>query len=205
MDVPDPAKLSTDECKKASDHYNHRAGLKVSHCCCRFLGELMDGPPRGGKLEGVRLEERLNDKLQEAKDDLILYCSAYFDSLNHPNKDDFVVPFAAAGPYWTYAQITPDVVPVIDWRRQGIVDDDDDDELNSKVELFLSRFMADYWVLGTPDSDNALAGMADSESLYRLADDSSLCNIRGHPLFYVHVNLRCRACRVSKAVRNIFP
>ncbi|KAF8325906.1 hypothetical protein F5887DRAFT_900699 [Amanita rubescens] len=126
-------------------HYQHRAGVKVTHQCCALLGELKKAPRRTFR-GPARLHDTAYSLISQAQTEVLTYCAAYFEGNAQAEP---VIALAAMGPYWKWAVIGPtDVEGLYDWT-----DHREDDE---KAKELRKKFQPRPFVLGTRKSDEEL-------------------------------------------------
>ena len=125
-------------------HYQHRAGVKVTHQCCALLGELKKAPRRT-----FRGPARLHDTyslMTQAQTEVLTYCAAYFEGNAQAEP---VIALAATGPYWKWAVISfTDVEGLHDWA--------DHTENDERAKELRKKFQPRPFVLGTRKSDREL-------------------------------------------------
>jgi len=141
-------------------HYVHRAGVKVFHHCCALIAELKTAPPRFST--GVSRLFLTDFHLHAAQEDLVEYCSAYFECNPHASS---VIGFAAAGPFWKWSVIQPPDLPRVNWMTKKV-----DKANDPKLREFHSKFGHNVFTLGTPESDKELS-IISQEHIYPMLHD----------------------------------
>jgi hypothetical protein len=147
-------------------HFRHRAGKKILHQCGVLIGEIKRAPDRDADLADQPAAHRFHvmTKLATAQKELYEYCSAYFTSYSQAKT---VIAFAAAGPFWDYATVKRDEVPTWD---KALKQPKPTRNPERTLESFKDRFLGDFLVLGTVESDEELTNINRTTFSAKLAD-----------------------------------
>ena len=137
--------------------YAARAGIKTVHQCVILIGEFKQAPPRtetdivGLETTNLPVSDDAKDVsntrdtdwvdslcllLAEAIEDTMLYCAMHFDADPRASK---VIVLASAGPFWQWAIVKREQVPLFNWLTKLPLECQGNAEL--RVDLLLCLIM----------------------------------------------------------------
>ncbi|KIJ89688.1 hypothetical protein K443DRAFT_117642 [Laccaria amethystina LaAM-08-1] len=171
--------------------YIARAGIKIVHRCVVLIGEFKRAPARAefkrapGQAEADVVTNILNAEevpddvdaltagdweaklqvlLKEAIEDTMRYCAIHF--IIYPSASE-VIALASAGPFWQWATIRREQVPLFEWLSGLTVESEENEELRNN---FNASFGHDYYVLTTAESDDQINKMRNV--MFKLINNS---------------------------------
>ena len=171
--------------------YAARAGIKTVHQCVVLIGEFKRAPPRtetdivGLETTNLPVSDDAEDVsntgdtdwvdslrllLAEAIEDTMLYCAMHFDADPRASK---VIVLASAGPFWQWAIVKREQVPLFNWLTKLPLESRGNAELRVDFIALFNHASPGYYVLTTEESDAQINKMCTE--MFNLINDS-YCN-----------------------------